>query len=122
MKHFRRIKSSPKVWYVPSDAHQPGSLVELNKEYAKTDPSKYHFSVWLDLRKKWFKDLIKATGSNLFTCALCARDGLDPWSKIKRNLATIDHIIPVKKAPWLWNDPSNFQVACNHCNQKKGCN
>lgn len=109
------------VCYDPVLACQPAALVMLNREYAKVDNTTYHWTKWLDIRKRWFKDQIKLTGCDKFVCSICGKTDLDPWSDSRKNLATIDHIIPVKRAPHLWNEPSNFQVACPNCNQKKGC-
>jgi 5-methylcytosine-specific restriction endonuclease McrA len=115
-------KLSQSVCYEPLDAHQAASLVMLNRSYASKDVSIYNWKIWLKLRDKWMKEQIKLVGGkeNL-TCAICGRKDLDPWTKNKSCLATIDHIVSVHRAPHLWNVPSNFQLTCRSCNEVKGC-
>lgn len=80
----------------------------------------FHFKEWLKIRDNWFLEQQKEKNTKLFSCALCNRRGLDPFTKDKNHLATIDHIKPVSKFPDLWNCSSNFQIACYPCNTKKG--
>jgi len=49
-----------------------------------------------------------------YVCAYCGHEGT------KENGLTIDHIIPVSKAPDLAIDESNMRIACKSCNSKKG--
>ena len=110
------------VHYEPCDAHQPGALVMLNRHYANKDVSCYNWKVWLRIRDRWMKDQEVVYGKANLTCAICGKTHLDPFTKDKNKIATIDHVLPVKRMPHLWREPSNFQVACYHCNMKKGCN
>ena len=117
-----KYKLSQAVCYEPSDAHQAASLVMLNRSCANKDISTYNWKIWLKIRDRWMKDQVNLVGGkeNL-TCAICGRKDLDPWAKDKGHLATIDHIVSVHRAPYLWNEPSNFQVTCRKCNENKGC-
>lgn len=77
--------------------------------------------VWLRLRDKWMTQQEEIHGKVNLTCSICGKTNLDPWTKDMNKIATIDHIIPVKRAPHLWAEQSNFQITCYQCNQKKGC-
>ena len=99
----------------------PAHLALLAKQYSEQDKSIYSESRMGRIRNRWMKSLMKtaAPGQGL-TCAICGRSKLFPHSKdpYRRNLATLDHIIDIGKNG-AWNDPSNFQVACYQCNQRK---
>jgi 5-methylcytosine-specific restriction endonuclease McrA len=110
------------VHYVPVDAHQAGSMTLLWKHYAELDNRIYNWKSWLRIRERWMRDQENLYGEANLTCSICGKNGLDPWSKDKKTLATIDHILPIGRYPHLWAETSNFQIACGRCNQKKGCN
>ena len=99
----------------------PAHLVLLAKHYSEQDSSIYTESRMSRIRKRWMKALLKTVGEGEgLTCAICGRTGLDPHSKdpYRRDLATLDHIIDIG-LNGAWNDPTNFQVACYQCNQRK---
>jgi len=106
------IKSPP----IDSPAH----LALLAKHYAEQDKSIYSESRMGRIRNQWMKQQMKYSGGNGLTCAICGRGNLVPSSKdpYRRNLATLDHIIAIGEGG-PWRDPSNFQVACYQCNQRK---
>lgn len=116
------LQKQPRLFYTPCDGHQAGALLFTNRLYQKLDKDRHlpRWVKWLRLRDKWFSEQETLTGKNNFTCAICGKRHLSPWTNNKKQLATIDHIKPVSIFPNLWNVPSNFQVACFKCNQKKG--
>lgn len=108
-----------RVNYQPVYPNDAASLVCLNRFYQKRDDTRYTDFKMLNIRNKWMNEQEALYGVNNLTCAICGRTGLSPDTSDKRNLATLDHIIPISKANYLWNNPTNFQVACYICNQKK---
>lgn len=86
----------------------------------KVKDPEYHYKLWLKIRDTWMIEQQEICKSKLLKCAICGKDGLDPFTEKLGDLATIDHILPVSKYPDLWREPTNFQVACNKCNNKKG--
>lgn len=129
----KRVSSSvPRLFYTPCDSHQAGALVYINRFYAKLDPDRFpRWRKWLRIRDGWITEQESIHGKNNLTCAICGRTGLKGFIEISpgklatktrsKEQATIDHIKPVSAFPELWNNPSNFQIACYQCNQKKGC-
>jgi 5-methylcytosine-specific restriction endonuclease McrA len=101
--------------------NSPAHLALLAKHYSQQDTTIYTESRMGRIRNRWMKSLIKnaASGQGL-TCAICGREKLFPHSKdpYRRNLATLDHRIDIGHGG-DWRDPSNFQVACYRCNQRK---
>jgi 5-methylcytosine-specific restriction endonuclease McrA len=97
----------------------PAHLALLAKHYTEQDKTIYSESRMGRIRRQWMKNLMKTAKYGL-TCSICGRTGLDPYSKdpFRRDLATLDHIKDIKDGG-AWRDPSNFQVACYQCNQKK---
>jgi 5-methylcytosine-specific restriction endonuclease McrA len=110
-----------KLFYTPCDGHQAGALVYTSRLYAKDDPDRKFpkWLQWLKLRDKWMTAKEEKVGKGNLTCAICGKTHLSPWTKDRKKLATIDHILPVSKFNHLWNVESNFQVACFRCNQNK---
>lgn len=125
MRRRKRKRSlhRPRLFYTPCDPHQAGALLHTNREYAKLDPERRlpKWRQWLFIRDRWITLQESIHGKNNLTCAICGKTGLKGFSKSRTDMATIDHIKPVSVFPELWNDPSNFQVACYRCNQNKGC-
>ncbi len=115
-------RPKPRLLYTPCNPHQAGALLYTNNQYTKLDPERRipKWIQWLKVRNNWFSQQINL-GHKQFNCIICGKTNLNPWTKNKNQLATIDHIKPVSVYPRLWNDPSNFQVTCYNCNQKKGC-
>lgn len=99
--------------------NSPAALVLLAKMYFKLDKSIYSESRMTRIRKKWMKKQMKTPDEKGgLTCVLCGKKGLLPDTNNKNNLATVDHIIELKcNGPWA--DPTNFQVACYHCNTNR---
>ena len=102
---------------IDSAAH----LVLLAKMYSQQDKTIYSESRMSRIRNRWMKMMMVNTepGKGL-TCAICGKSGLFPHSRdpYRRNLATLDHIKDIGSGG-VWNDPTNFQVACYNCNQQK---
>lgn len=125
MRRRKRKRSlhRPRLFYTPCDAHQAGALLYTNREYAKLDPERRlpKWRQWLFIRDSWISEQESIHGKDNLTCAICGKTGLKGSSKSRTDMATIDHIKPVSVFPELWNNPSNFQVACYRCNQNKGC-
>lgn len=119
----KRVSSgAPRLFYTPCDSHQAGALVYTNRFYAKLDPDRFpRWRKWLRIRDGWITEQESVYGKDNLTCAICGKTGLKGFTKTKSEIATIDHIKPVSSFPELWNNPSNFQIACYRCNQKKGC-
>lgn len=115
-----------RLFYTPTNAHQAGTLLYINRSYAKQDPDRAlpKWVRWLEIRDRWMKQQEERHGKGNLTCAICGKTGLNPWDKRNINAfsATIDHILPVSKFPELWNAESNFQIACSPCNSKKANN
>ena len=97
----------------------PAHLALLAKHYTEQDKTIYSESRMGRVRRQWMKNLMTTAKYGL-TCAICGRKGLDPYSKdpYRRDLATLDHIVDIG-AGGPWRDPTNFQVACYSCNQRK---
>ena len=82
-----------------------GSLVE---EGVALMPSKRNDP---RLSRKYKEVRLKALARDGWTCFYCGAEGKD---------MTIDHIIPVSKAPELAIDINNMVTACKPCNSSKG--
>lgn len=56
-------------------------------------------------------------------CVYCGKEELRIYGfqerKIYRDMATVDHVIPISKAPHIAKDKKNLRVACWHCNNRK---
>lgn len=63
------------------------------------------------LSRKYKEVRLKALARDGYTCYYCGNEGKD---------MTIDHIIPVSKAPELAIDINNMVTACKPCNSSKG--
>lgn len=98
----------------------PAALALLSKIYYTKDKSIYSEMRMCRVRKKWMKNLMKdpLNKANGLTCALCGKSGLRPFNQHVNKIATLDHIIELK-CGGSWKDPTNFQVACWHCNNAK---
>jgi len=117
---------SPRIFYTPCDAHQAGALLYTNSLYRQIDSSKKRptkTNSWSRIRKKWMKEQETLYGKANLICSICGKQHLNPWGgdlgSNKHKLSTIDHILPISKYPHLWNIPTNFQIACYHCNTTK---
>lgn len=123
MKVWKKLpKKTHRLFYQPCDAHQAGSLVSLERHYTKLDPDRQvpNWVQWLRIRDKWMVEQENIHGKDNLTCTICGKTGLKAFTKELKFQATIDHILPVSKFPELWNRPTNFQITCVRCNQKKG--
>jgi len=63
------------------------------------------------LSRKYKEVRLKALARDSWTCHYCGAEGKD---------MTIDHIIPISKAPELAIDIENMVTACKPCNSSKG--
>jgi 5-methylcytosine-specific restriction endonuclease McrA len=63
------------------------------------------------LSRKYKEVRLKALARDGWTCYYCGKEGKD---------MTIDHIIPISKAPELAIDIENMVTACKSCNSSKG--
>ena len=63
------------------------------------------------LSRKYKEVRLKALARDGYVCYYCGYEGKE---------LTIDHIIPVSKAPELAIDINNMVTACKPCNSKKG--
>lgn len=73
------------------------------------------------IRKAWKKDQYKKQ----CVCPVCNKEMLDPGISVVDEtnkhlpIATVDHIIPVSRGGER-DDPTNWQLICRLCNNKKG--
>ena len=97
---------------------------DRQKKYARDRYIKYTHTAPYRQRIRW-QELIERDGSK---CAICGCD-VDPndyWVNEKgrkcfgRTYPTVDHIIPLKHGGM--DILNNVQLACKHCNSKKGVN
>lgn len=92
------------------------SLALLCRSYLALDKTIYTEHRMSAVRKKWLKNQMKTPDEKGgLTCSICGRQGLKPNSNVRRDLATIDHIIELQDGG-DWKDPINFRVACWPCN------
>lgn len=63
------------------------------------------------LSRKYKEVRLKALARDGYTCYYCGYEGKE---------MTIDHIIPISKAPELAIDIDNMVTACKPCNSSKG--
>ena len=63
------------------------------------------------LSRKYKEVRLKALARDGYVCYYCGAEDKD---------MTIDHIIPVSKAPEMAIDINNMVTACKPCNSKKG--
>lgn len=63
------------------------------------------------LSRKYKEVRLRALARDGYTCYYCGNEGKE---------MTIDHIIPVSKAPELAIDINNMVTACKPCNSSKG--
>lgn len=92
------------------------ALVLLTKKYIALDKTIYSDARMAVVRKRWMKEQMKTPDSlGGLTCAICGKKGLNPNTKSRKTLATLDHIIELKDGG-SWRDPSNFRIACYRCN------
>ncbi len=66
------------------------------------------------LSRKYKEVRLRVLARDGYVCYYCGHEGQDG------NNLTIDHIIPVSKAPELAIDESNMRIACKSCNSRKG--
>jgi 5-methylcytosine-specific restriction endonuclease McrA len=66
------------------------------------------------LSKKYKEVRLKVLARDGYVCSYCGHEGT------KENGLTIDHIVPVSKAPEMAIDETNMRIACKSCNSKKG--
>lgn len=96
------------------------ALVLLAKKYFVLDKSIYTERRMHKLRNRWMKLQMKTSMDEMggLTCQICGRKGLNPWTPDIHKKAVLDHCIEIAGGG-DWRDPSNFQVLCNKCNDKK---
>lgn len=95
------------------------AYVLLVKLYHSQDRTIYRESRMTRIRNAWMKRQMKTPDEKGgLTCALCGRKGLNPHTKDKNKLATLDHIVELRMGG-PWREPSNFQVACYTCNCRR---
>ncbi len=101
------------------DITSAANLALLAQHYFSLDKSIYTDWRMAHVRRKWMKQQLK-TPDELggLTCAICGKKGLHPDRKKGTGLATLDHIVDIGRGG-EWNNPSNFQVACDRCNNNK---
>jgi 5-methylcytosine-specific restriction endonuclease McrA len=85
----------------------PAALYLLRRKYASIS----YYLRWEKYRKEYL-------ATQNLTCHYCKQTNLKIKSKDPKELATIDHVVP--RALGGKNEPSNYVVACQHCNEKKG--
>jgi len=66
------------------------------------------------LSRKYREVRLRVLAAGGYVCYYCGHEGQDG------NNLTIDHIIPVSKAPELAIDETNMRIACKSCNSRKG--
>lgn len=66
------------------------------------------------LSRKYKEIRLRVLARDGYVCYYCGHEGQDG------NGLTIDHIIPVSKAPELAIEESNMRIACKSCNSRKG--
>lgn len=94
----------------------PAALVLLAKLYRTKDHTIFTESRMTRIRNAWMKRQMKTPDSKGgLTCGICGRQGLNPKTRDKNKLATLDHIVELK-SDGPWKDPNNFRVACYRCN------
>jgi 5-methylcytosine-specific restriction endonuclease McrA len=101
------------------DIKSAASLALLAKYYFPQDKTIYTGYRMMRIRDKWLKKLLKTPDERGgLTCAICKRQGLRPQKESPHLYITLDHIVEIAVGG-SWNDESNFQVACNRCNNTK---
>ena len=101
---------------------------EILKEKLTFNDVDYHdIHEWLEFREIYLLKQ-KALNGGILKCHYCPKEGLDiggrstPQELAKnnknKNLATIDHVIPLSKGGERYNE-KNLVVSCKKCNQKK---
>jgi hypothetical protein len=90
------------------------SLIRLNRQLARQTDD--HPANWEKFRKKMLQQARAKHGT--IKCEYCGRTNLKMFTKDKKNLATLDHVVP-KKITRKKIDPGNIKVACCFCNQEK---
>jgi 5-methylcytosine-specific restriction endonuclease McrA len=97
-------------------------MVLLVRKYFLLDRTIFSERRMLKIRTRWMKEQVKNSRCCFHTsklrCKICGRSGLDPFTKDKNKLATLDHIVELSKGG-SWDDPNNFQVACYRCNARR---
>lgn len=97
----------------------PAAMVLLSRFYSSLDPTIFRESRMSRLRTRWMHEQMKTPDSKGgLTCAICGRKGLNPFTKNKHKLATLDHIHELKRGG-AWYDTANFRVACSQCNNAR---
>jgi 5-methylcytosine-specific restriction endonuclease McrA len=95
------------------------AMVLLSRKLFLQDRTVFTESRMLRFRTRWMKEQMKTPDEKGgLTCAICGRKGLNPFTKDKNKLATLDHIVELK-ANGAAFDTSNFQIACYRCNGQK---
>lgn len=100
--------------YEPTRADCHAASVALKETYPKP------WEVWLDFRMELLTEWEEERGT--LTCHYCGRDGLAKVTEgvVRHYRATLDHVIPRAKGGAEY-DINNLVVACEPCNQEKGC-
>lgn len=97
----------------------PAHLVLLARKYTALDTTIYKDTRMYRVREKWMKLQMKTPDAKGgLTCVVCGRQGLDPFTKDIKTMATIDHVVELKDGG-AWRDPSNFRITCFYCNNKR---
>lgn len=97
----------------------PAAMVLLTKMYFTLDKGIYKESRMTRIRNKWMKQQMKTPDcKGGLTCTLCGRKGLKSQTRDKNVMATLDHIVELKHGG-IWDDPTNFRVACFFCNTQR---
>ena len=108
------------IYVSDPDIKSPAALVLLSKKYFGLDKSIYSNTRMLKVRRKWIKKMMENPDElGGLTCSICHKKGLPPFDRSNnKNCATLDHVIDIADGG-VWNDPNNFQILCDRCNNRK---
>lgn len=117
-RQFRK-SISPNIYVNVPPISSPVALLLLNKKYYAADTSIYSDFRMMRIRNKWIRSQFALADKSVgISCAICGKKNLVLYSPDRTHVATLDHIVSISHGG-SWNDPSNFQIVCYRCNQKK---
>jgi 5-methylcytosine-specific restriction endonuclease McrA len=118
-KQYRRQWALQVVYVQEPVISSAASLVMLSKMYLQQDKTIYSELRMNRIRTKWMRLQMKTPDeAGGLTCVHCGRKGLLPWTENVKQKAVLDHILEISEGG-SWNDPINFQVSCDRCNNIK---
>lgn len=107
-----------KVLDLNSHPNSLAGLISLKRFLFRQNFPAYHHSSCKKVKKRFLLDLFSRGLVFCFKCNKLLKKGTAE-NHGEKDVATVDHIVPISKASWLSHDKSNMRASCASCNNRR---